>query len=282
MRNHADFLFCGIELGERIERAEAEFIAAGSAAALERVGDDGGFVIGLAGGFACHTEAGSPLNKVAGLGFAGVPAAGELDEVERRCAAVGAPVQVELAHLGAPEVAETLTARGYRLVGFENVLGRSLGDARAATVPPGIEVLRGDDTDFDRWADTVVGGFAVPDAQGVAPHEDFPRDVLERAVRDLAAAAGTRRYTALVDGEVAGGSSMRVTQGIAQLTGAATLPAHRRRGVQSALLAARLAEAAAQGCDLAVVTTQPASKSQQNAQRQGFSLLYTRAILVKP
>ena len=61
----------------------------------------------------------------------------------------------------------------------------------------------------------------------------------------------------------------------------ATAPAHRRRGVQTALLSARLADAAAAGCDIAVATTQPGSKSQQNVQRQGFDLLYTRAILVK-
>ena len=40
-------------------------------------------------------------------------------------------------------------------------------------------------------------------------------------------------------------------------------------------------DAAAAGADIAVVTTQPGSKSQQNAQRQGFSLLYTRAMLIK-
>ncbi len=68
---------------------------------------------------------------------------------------------------------------------------------------------------------------------------------------------------------------------MAQLCGAATLPAHRRRGVQGALLAARLAEAREAGCDVAVVTTQPGSKSQENVQRQGFDLLYTRAILVR-
>jgi hypothetical protein len=44
----------------------------------------------------------------------------------------------------------------------------------------------------------------------------------------------------------------------------------------------RLSVAAAAGCDVGVITTQPASKSQQNAQRSGFDLLYTRAILVKP
>ena len=69
--------------------------------------------------------------------------------------------------------------------------------------------------------------------------------------------------------------------GVAQLAGAATLPAFRRRGVQRALLAARLAAARRAGCDLAVVTTQPGTQSQVNAERQGFRLLYARAILVK-
>jgi hypothetical protein len=49
----------------------------------------------------------------------------------------------------------------------------------------------------------------------------------------------------------------------------------------TALLSARLVDAAAAGCEVAVITTQPGSKSQQNAQRRGFDLLYTRATLVK-
>ena len=89
------------------------------------------------------------------------------------------------------------------------------------------------------------------------------------------------RYAALRDGVIVGGASFHTAEGIAQFTGAATAPAHRRRGVQTALLSARLADAASAGCDIAVVTTQPGSKSQQNVQRRGFDLLYTRAVLVK-
>ena len=81
-------------------------------------------------------------------------------------------------------------------------------------------------------------------------------------------------------GVIAGGASFHIAEGIAQFTGAATAPAHRRRGIQTALLSARLADAASAGCDIAVVTTQPESKSQQNVQRRGFDLLYTRAVLV--
>ena len=80
---------------------------------------------------------------------------------------------------------------------------------------------------------------------------------------------------------LAGGASLRIHQGIAQLAGAATLPDHRRQGVQTALLRHRLLDAARRGCDVAVVTTQPGSKSTENVQRFGFAVLYVRAILVK-
>jgi N-acetylglutamate synthase-like GNAT family acetyltransferase len=120
-----------------------------------------------------------------------------------------------------------------------------------------------------------------PDTEGVPSHEEFPRELIENAERDLVA-AGATPYLALRDGAVAGGASVRLAEdGVAQFTGAATLPAHRRCGVQTALLAARAADAAAAGCDIAVVTTQPGSRSQHNVQRRGFDLLYTRAILVK-
>jgi GNAT superfamily N-acetyltransferase len=114
----------------------------------------------------------------------------------------------------------------------------------------------------------------------VPSHEEFPRELIATAMRDLAA-GGVVRYLAWHDGVVAGGASMHTADGVAQLTGAATAPAHRRRGVQTALLSARVTDAAAAGCDIAVITTQPGSKSQQNAQRRGFDLLYARAILVK-
>jgi GNAT superfamily N-acetyltransferase len=111
-------------------------------------------------------------------------------------------------------------------------------------------------------------------------HEEFPRDVYLRAERD-AAAAGVLRYAALRDGVLAGGAGLRLADGIAQFAGAGTAPAHRRRGIQTALLAARLADATAAGCDVGVIVTQPGSTSQQNAQRRGFDLLYTRAVVVK-
>jgi GNAT superfamily N-acetyltransferase len=273
-------LFCDTGMAGRIERAEAQLIAKAGEAARRRGGDAAGFVLPVAGGVASFAEEGSPFNKVAGLGFGGVPSAAALDELERAFAALGAPVQIELAHLADPAIGALLTGRGYRLVSFENVLGLSLAAEPERVTPAGVEVRPSGDGEFGAWLDVVADAVAHPDAQGVPSHEEFPREVVVRAERDLAA-AGAVRYAALRDGVIVGGASFRLAQGIAQLTGAATAPAHRRRGVQTALLSARLADAAAAGCGIAVVTTQPASKSQQNVQRRGFDLLYTRAILVK-
>jgi GNAT superfamily N-acetyltransferase len=273
-------LFCGTELAERIERAEATMIGAGADAALRRGTDQTPFVTPIAGGLACFAGDGSPLNKVVGLGFGGVPDDAALDEIETAFAARGAATQIELTHLADPEIATALVDRGYSLVGFENVLGRALGGEIERVSPSGIAIRESDDDEFDAWLDVVVDGFAHPDTQGVASHEDFPREAIESATRDMAA-AGATRYVALREGEIAGSASVRMADGVALFTGAATAPAHRRRGVQTALLSTRLADAAAAGCTIAVVTTAPGSKSQQNVQGSGFHLLYTRAVLVK-
>jgi ribosomal protein S18 acetylase RimI-like enzyme len=270
-------LFCDIVLAGRIERAEADLIAACSQAAGRRLGGRGGFAIPIAGGIASYAEADSPLNKVAGLGFAGVPTSSQLDDVENAFAVRGAPVQAEVASMADPALLERLALRGYRLVSVENVLGRALGGEIEHAAPSGVDVALSDDDEFDAWLDVVVEASLHPDTQGVPWLEEFPRDVLENAERD--AAGLVQRYLARWNGVPAGGGSMRTTGGIAQLTGAGTVPAFRRRGIQSALLSARLADATAAGCDVAVITVQPGSKSQQNAQRRGFDLLYTRAVL---
>jgi GNAT superfamily N-acetyltransferase len=272
-------LFCDIALAERIERADAELIALASRASQRRTSTPG-FVLPIAGGVASFAEPGSPLNKVAGLGFAGVPSAAELEDVERAYAARGAPTQVELAHLVDPDVAALLSDRGYRLESFDNVLGLALGERPEPVTLPGIEIRRSGDDEFDRWLAVLADAVAEPDTQGVPWHEEFPRATYEAAERDFAA-TGVDRYVALHDGAFAGGAGLRITGGIAQMAGAGTAPAHRRLGIQSALLTARLIDATAAGCDVAVITTQPGSRSQQNAQRRGFDLLYTRAVLVK-
>lgn len=274
-------IFAGTDLAERIENAERTMISEAAEAAGRRNPEGGAFATPLAGGVAAWAGAGSPLNKIAGLGFGGPVDESELAAIERAYAEHGSPVQVELSTAADPALAALLTRRGYVLVGFENVLALALEPGREAVIAKGIEIRDSPESEFDLWLDLVVSGFAVPDAQGVAANEEFPRDVIAGAMRDCMAANGFVRSIALHGGVPAGGGSLRLHAGVAQLCGAATVPSHRRRGIQSSLLEARLAQAAAAGSEVAVVTTQPGSKSQQNVQRQGFELVYARAVLVR-
>ena len=65
------------------------------------------------------------------------------------------------------------------------------------------------------------------------------------------------------------------------INGASTLPEFRHRGSHAALYHARLRLAAESGCDIARVVTQPGSISQRNAERRGFQVAYTRAMMVR-
>jgi ribosomal protein S18 acetylase RimI-like enzyme len=275
-------MFATGSLARRIERAEASLIEAGTLHAARRMPEGQAFATPLRGGIAAFAEAGSPLNKVAGLGFGGVPHEDELEAVEGAYAARACPVHVELSSFAEPAIGRLLTRRGYELIGYENVSGLALeaGSTYEESPVDGLTIARVGAAEADDWLRTVLTGFKHPDIfDGLASHESFEDDVVERSIEDMVSVDGFERYVAYRSGIAAGGASFRASEGVAQLCGSATLPEHRRRGVQTALLRNRLAEAARRGCDVAVVTTQPGSKSQENIERFGFTLLYVRAIL---
>ena len=276
--------FADIALARRIESAEAR-LSEGVARLVARARPGSrAFAEAVAGGVAVYGGPGSPFNKLIGAGFDGPPDEARLAAVEAGFFERGSPVQAEVATLASPSFHAALTRRGYVLRGFENVLGRTLdADQAGADAITGVDVSPCGPGEFALWLDVVVTGFEHPDATGAGSNVSAPpRDALVRVMSDMAAAPGFHRQLARVGGTPAGGASMRLDEeGIAQLAGAATLPGFRRRGVQRALLNARLAMARRAGCSLAVVTTQPGTQSQANAERQGFRLLYTRAVLVK-
>ncbi len=274
-------MFASVDLARRIESAELELVRALANAARERHPERDLLVRELAGGLAVWLGDGSPINKVVGLGFDGAVPVDELAEVEAMFAARNAPLHVELANLGDADVARFFTERGYRIVSFENVSGRPLGADAPAIPAPAHTVRVSAEAERESWLDLVAAGFAAPDVEGVASHESFEIESLRRILADFAAADGMEFFAAELAGELVGGASMRCTSGIAQLCGATTLSAARRRGVQTAMLHERLQRATDAGCDLAVVVTQPGSRSQQNVIRQGFRVLYTRTILAR-
>ena len=89
---------------------------------------------------------------------------------------------------------------------------------------------------------------------------------------------GWRLYVASVDGAPAAFGALYVSDGVGSLGGAATAPPFRGRGCQSALVRRRIADAAAEGCDLIAAQASPGSSSQRNMERAGLRVAYTKAI----
>jgi GNAT superfamily N-acetyltransferase len=267
-------VFTSPELASRVDRAEGRLCAA-----IARESPKA-HVIEIGGGVAVFIERDSPSNKLIGAGFSGRVDEGVLSEVEAHFARQRACLQAEVATLAHPALHRQLVERGYLPGGFENVLGHSLHDVVAPS-GDGITVEPLSASDLETLATVMADGFLNPDTGGVGGDQLPPPEQIRQAFMGTWRTAGFRGYIARIDGTIVGGAVLRIDAGVAQFSGAATLPAFRRRGVQTALLRARLAAAARAGCDIGIVVTQPASKSQQNVQQEGFSLLYARQLLVK-
>jgi len=242
-------------------------------------------VLEIGGGVAIFAGPGAPTNKMIGVGFDGPPDEAALEQVERAFAERDAPLQAEVATLADPAWHACLVRRGYEPRGFENVLGHSLApsaaDDMASATPGSALVERLDAGQLEGWIDVMVTSFGHADAGGVGGDAIPPSDTLRRWLSLTVATPGFALMAVRVEGQLVAGASMRLDVGVAQFAGAATLPAFRRRGLQTALIEWRLARARDAGCDVAVVTTQPGSRSQRNVQGRGFDLLYARQLLVK-
>src|SRR5919112_659094 len=97
-------MFATATLARRIERAEAGLILEGATAAARRVPSDRLLIVEANGGVGTFIEPGSPFNKVAGLGFDGVPAPECFDTLERGFADRQAPLQFEVSSLADPAI----------------------------------------------------------------------------------------------------------------------------------------------------------------------------------
>src|SRR6187399_2877592 len=142
-------MFATPALAARIDRSEARMCAEFADVAARARPDSRVLVQPLAGGLAVYSGPGAPMNKVIGLGLGDALDAGALAEVEAEWESRREAVRVELSTLDNGAAARMLTARGYRLLGFENVLGRRL--AASDAVDPGTggpEIVTAPDADL--------------------------------------------------------------------------------------------------------------------------------------
>jgi hypothetical protein len=267
--------FADLNLARRIEAAYARGRAE-CAQAQEGLHPQAGVAVErVAGGYAIYNPLGSPATQAHafGLGLEGPVGDADLERMEAFYRTRGVSAHVELCPLADSSLPQLLAHRCYRLEGWTNVLVRALpGDPLATPLPCGVKVRQVGLPEAGLWAQVIAQGF-------------FEREEVTQAEVGISMplfyAPRTTCFLGLVDEQPAGGGAVAMHQGVATLFGASTLVAFRQRGVQATLLQARLAFVAANGCDLATTNTEPGSKSQRNAERQGFRVAYTRALMTR-
>ncbi len=274
-------MFADTALAARIDRAEARMCANIADHIRATREDSSPFVLPISGGHAIYVGPSSPVNKVIGLGLDTELDLPALEKIERAWQERDEPVRIEMSVLTDPALGTALTERGYGLHGFENVLGLPLDRPAPETQFTHVSVDVIPDDQFGIWIDIAVEAFMNMDGTGSVPPDALSKEHLMQVLEDMMGVPGFIRYLARVNGEPVGEAAMRIDGELAQVAGAGTLPGARGRGVQKALLQRRLNDARAAGCTLAVVTTAPGTRSQENVMRRGFDLLYTRAILIK-
>ena len=259
-----EYPLLSLELAREIEMAEAE-AAVGCAERMKTT--PVAAVETVAGGYAVYCGANSPITQAVGLGLNGAVSKEEFDRLEEFYFSRNEPVRVETCPLADGSLIEHYRERGYYVSEFSNVMVRPVEKPGPLAIPAEIEIQRMADGEIDLWTLTV--------AQGFAEHFPVSQELLD-VMRLFASGKNAECYLARIEGKVAGGATLAARGRIAGLFGASTLPAFRKRGVQTALLETRMARAAELGCELAMSLAQPGSASQRNITRQGFRTLYTR------
>jgi GNAT superfamily N-acetyltransferase len=268
--------FIDIDLARRIEMAEAN-AGRECAEGFHRLHPD--FPVGvreIAGGTAVFAGVDSPITQAIGVGLNGEVADDDLDALGEFFNARNAPAAVELCPLVAMSLYERFATRGYRLLEVSDVLILdNLVQARiSSTTPPGVTIRATTRDETKLWTQIV--------AQGFAEHFPVTQTILDVMEGFCHRSGPCCFFLAFVDGAPAGGGVVSAHEGVGGLFGASTLPAFRRRGVQVALLNARLAWARDHECDLVASIAQPGSASHRNIERIGFRVAYTRTKLVRP
>ena len=228
----------------------------------------------ICGGHMIFAGLGSPIGRATGAGLDRVFTAADLDRVEAFYRAHKAPSQVDLCPMHEPAVVEMFKERGYAIAELNNVLFRKLDtQEKFSPPPPGCEIRPSRLEEAETAGGIVESAFFPDGAPEAYRGLVAPFYQMERALA----------FVASVDGKlVACGTGLVIPQHkVFALCGVGTLTEYRGRGLQTALLRARMAAAVQAGCEYAVVVTQGGTTSQRNAERLGFRVAYSKVTVIK-
>lgn len=265
-------LFMDLALARRLERTEgAVGLAHLRARRTIEPGADAAWH-DFDGAYAFYDGASSVMTQSFGLGVLSPATSASLDAIEAFFEERGASPQHEVSVHAGIETLAMLVERGYRPVELSNVLVQQL-PAPAEATASGLQVRACTPADAEAWVAASAAGWADTPEIG---------ELARSIARVVVVNPLMTNFIVEREGVTIATASLGIHEGVALLAGASTIPQGRGLGAQSAVLAARLAEAHRRGCDLAMIVATPGSSSQRNAERRGFRVAYSRVKWMKP
>lgn len=173
-------------------------------------------------------------------------------------------------------LAEVLRGLGWQCVEHQSVIVADHLTEFTADVPPAVRVEEIGAELLDTWGSVLTAGYEVSPSQ--AP--DI-RKAWSSLLRNPGEGARARYYLAWLEGvsEPVGTGLSWSQGGILGLYCGAVLPAYRRRGVETATLGRRMADAPTAGSRMAVLQTSEGSPVERLCiDRLGFRLAYRREV----
>jgi GNAT superfamily N-acetyltransferase len=195
---------------------------------------------------------------------------GDVSTIEAYFSDRGISPAIELSAWASEETVALLRKRGYRPDWFRAMYAMRLGAISSLPAP----AFRIEPVGAEHLADWLG---ALAEANGIT--EASRRLISDEYALANGAVPDTIDLVALSNDRVIGCASLQMLDGVAWLGGAATIPAWRGRGVQTALIQHRLRLAAEAGVGIAAATAVPSGASARNLGRLGFSHVQTQVVV---
>ena len=261
------------EISHRLARADVALWTSWLRAVQERETNPYGIVIKAfddAVVLHCHGIPSPHFNRIMGTGprcFV------RIDEMLRFYSERFTPARVDLCPFGADgEVLDSLSQRGLRPVELQTNLFAEIADAS----PRSDVRMR-----IREVSPSEVDGFAAAYERAYNYGRQTPSGIVAFRKASIRARCGRgdwRFFAAEIEGSVVAGGVLHLHAGVATMAGGATLPTHRGRGCQRALLAYRIKVAGELGADLIAGRCAVGSVSQRNMEAAGLTTAYTKLI----
>ena len=181
------------------------------------------------------------------------------------------PVQYELTlAYASSNLMRYLTEMGFGQSDFHTTLYRETSKM-SGHLKSAISIGRLEKNEFDVFANIYAEGFNMP---------SFLKDGIAQNNKVLYDNKHWVFYLASVEDQTVGIGVVFIKDKLANLAAATTLPAMRNHGVHQALINKRIKQAFLMDCDLIVGQAKFGSISQNNMERCGMRIAYTKAIWV--